>query len=713
MTEIKTSNKKIQKKLQLIWDFMVSDPKQALEDSRITEREAIEAGYTTGIRDSKLYQGWCLIYLSKLKEAIEILTDLSGNYKNDDESEAHINVFNALGTAYNDLGDRINAFCYYSLGLKLSRKAGLLNRELAIRSNMGSFYLENKNYSKALNHYKEILDKTDDSFEFLELKSVIMIDIGQCYYKLHRFDEADKSLLESRVISKKLNNLVNDADCLNQLCKMNYARGDVKQAKKYIDEALKLCRIIDNIRLECELYLMLGDIDDDFNYYLKTNELSRKINHKSAYMISCLKLGQHYEQMEDLKNALFYIKEHHDTEREINSIAAEKKFHNLEMEFEIERNKKNAELFQLQNKELKESLSWMNILNKIARETMSSLDIDSIFNTVYSNINLLMDAELFHVVFYDKEKDILNIVKVIENGNIIDPFAYTADEKKSFAGWSIKNQKEVLINDLDKEYSSYINSRAQYGSGPNTQSLITVPIFMRDNEIGAMAIQSYRKNAYKEEHAQLVKSLAAYLSIAFDNSNNYKKVLQLNKIILTEKEELEAANKKIMELATHDILTGLANRRVFYEMLEAALEQAKRRNEVLAVLFIDLDNFKPINDTWGHDIGDKVLIDIARRIKKAIRAADTIARIGGDEFLILLNPVKNKNEAKRVAEKVLEKIEAPLEIGEIKVSVGMSIGISICTNGKCSADKLIIDADSAMYKIKKGDKNGIGFYSED
>lgn len=699
--------------LQLIWDSMVSDPSKALSDSRKYELKCNKINYLQGVKTARFYQGWCLIYLSKLKEAIEILTELSSSFPEDDISENHINILNALGVAYNDLGDRTNAFYYYSIGLKMSRTAGLLNRELTIRSNMGTFYLENKNYTKALNHFLDILDKMDDTSDFLELKSVVLIDIGQCYHNLDRNEEAERYLLESRILCQKMNNLVNDADCLSELCKIKYAQNEFEVAKKYTMEALKICSEIENVRLECDLYLMMGDLENDYKYYISTNNLSKKIKHKPAYKTSCLKLAEYYEQTHDYKNALYYMREHNKTEREINNIAVEKKFHNLELEYEIERNKKNAELFKIKNMELKESLNWMTILNKIARATMSSLELNSIFNTVYSNINLLMDAEIFHVVFYDRDKDLLNIVKVIENGNEIEPFSYNAGEKSSFAGWAIKNRKEIVINNLDEEFSNFITKRAFYGEGPNAKSHLTVPIFMRNDEMGALAILSYRESAYKEEHVQLLKSLAAYLSIAIDNSRNYKKVKELNNLILREKEELQTANQRITELATHDNLTGLANRRVFYEMLEAAMEQAKRRSETLAVLFIDLDNFKPINDTWGHDAGDKVLIEIALRLRSSIRATDSIARIGGDEFLLLLNPVKNRSEARNVAEKIIHIVGEPIEIKNVKTKVGMSIGISIFPEEDTTADQLIINADSAMYKIKKGNKNGIGFYKKD
>ena len=231
--------------------------------------------------------------------------------------------------------------------------------------------------------------------------------------------------------------------------------------------------------------------------------------------------------------------------------------------------------------------------------------------------------------------------------------------------------------------------------------------------MGVLAILSYYENAYKEEHIQLLNSLASFLAIAIDNSRNYEKVNILNKIIQEEKVELEAANKKITQLATHDNLTGLANRRVFNEILEGAMEQAKRRDETLAILFIDLDNFKPVNDTWGHNTGDKVLVEIAGRLKSSLRSSDSVARIGGDEFLILLNPVGNRMETEKVANKIIQKIAEPIKIGEKSINIGMSIGISLYPDRETSVDQLIINADSAMYKIKKGKKNGIGFYKKD
>ena len=648
--------KEIQKRLDIIWNTMGNEPAKEYSDLKKIEKESIKLNYQKEIKKSRLYQGWCLIYLSRLKEAIEILTDLSGDYKKDEPGEFHIKVLNALGVAYNDLGDNTNAFNYYSKSLKLSRKANLLERELSVLNNLGMYFLDNKNYDKALNHYLQILGKAEKSELSLDLKSVVLGNIGLCYSNLKKYREAEKYLLQSMVITKQLHNRINEVENLHDLAAVKIGLKEKESAIDYIKEALDICDKIENKRTECELLLMLGEIENSRELYEKALKISKSISFKPVYSNCCLKISNYFENSGDYKKSLEYLKLHHKTENELNNLAAEKKFHNLEMEYEIERNRKNTEVFKIKNLELKESLNWMTILNRIAQETMSSLELHNIFHTVYKNINIIMDAAIFHVAFYDIDKDSIDFFMVIENGNEIKPFSRNAGKNKSFTGWSIKNRKEVVINNIEKEYNKYIKKRSLYGEGPSPKSLITVPLFSRDDVIGAISIQSYYENAYKEEHVQLLKSLSSYCSIAIDNSRNYEKVNELNKIILKEKEELETANRKISDLASHDNLTGLNNRRLFNELLESAMLQTDRRGETLAVLFIDLDNFKPVNDTWGHAAGDEVLIEISNRFLSNIRSSDSVARIGGDEFLILLNPVKNRNDARTVAQKIMNNV---------------------------------------------------------
>jgi len=172
--------------------------------------------------------------------------------------------------------------------------------------------------------------------------------------------------------------------------------------------------------------------------------------------------------------------------------------------------------------------------------------------------------------------------------------------------------------------------------------------------------------------------------------------------------------KKLLEYqATHDALTGLYNRAALQERLEEALSHSKREQTKTALLFIDLDRFKEINDSLGHDIGDKVLIEIAKRLQSKVRKEDVLARLGGDEFMIIVENIKNKDDIGFLASKLVKAFEAPLEIEGYKLYLSCSIGISIYPDDGEDVSSLLKFADSAMYKAKAEGRNNFQFYSKE
>jgi len=163
--------------------------------------------------------------------------------------------------------------------------------------------------------------------------------------------------------------------------------------------------------------------------------------------------------------------------------------------------------------------------------------------------------------------------------------------------------------------------------------------------------------------------------------------------------------------ANYDQLTALPNRALFLDRLQNALRQSRRRSARLAVLFIDLDNFKSVNDNLGHDAGDELLIESARRIQSCVRADDTLARHSGDEFVALIGDVFSANVASRIAEKMILCMREPFMIGERQVYCGASVGVSFYPDDGDSADTLVIKADQAMYEVKKSGRNAWQFYT--
>jgi diguanylate cyclase (GGDEF)-like protein/PAS domain S-box-containing protein len=173
------------------------------------------------------------------------------------------------------------------------------------------------------------------------------------------------------------------------------------------------------------------------------------------------------------------------------------------------------------------------------------------------------------------------------------------------------------------------------------------------------------------------------------------------------------AEERLSYLATHDALTGLPNRALFGERLERALSRALRMGRRMALLFIDLDRFKLVNDTLGHGTGDKLLKAAAERLRDSVRKSDTVARMGGDEFTVILEEIGDVQHVAQIAQKLVDAVGAPCDIDGAALSVTPSIGISIAPDDGRDPQQLLTQADRAMYRIKQDGKNGFRFFTQD
>ena len=176
--------------------------------------------------------------------------------------------------------------------------------------------------------------------------------------------------------------------------------------------------------------------------------------------------------------------------------------------------------------------------------------------------------------------------------------------------------------------------------------------------------------------------------------------------------ERQKASQIIRHMANHDALTNLPNRNYLLQRLPQAVSLAKRQSRKLFLLFTDLDRFKPINDEYGHAVGDIVLVQVGKRLTKAMRASDSVCRLGGDEFVILLESAATLNGAIMVAERVIELLNEPIKVKELVCSIGASIGIAIYPDDSEDADVLLRHADQAMYAAKKKGRNCWHLYGD-
>jgi len=200
------------------------------------------------------------------------------------------------------------------------------------------------------------------------------------------------------------------------------------------------------------------------------------------------------------------------------------------------------------------------------------------------------------------------------------------------------------------------------------------------------------------------------ISNYYDEKDKERKLLE--NALEVNSSELTEANSQLKTMAFYDSLTGLTNRKLFEEELKQTLKRLERSKAHTALLFFDLDNFKTVNDTLGHDVGDELLIQVGKIIQDRIRSCDILARWGGDEFVLLLNELTRTDDCSVIVEDIQEAFSHPIHVGEHELQTSFSIGINIYEEGQSSTD-MIKNADMAMYLAKEGGRNRYAFYTSE
>jgi len=230
------------------------------------------------------------------------------------------------------------------------------------------------------------------------------------------------------------------------------------------------------------------------------------------------------------------------------------------------------------------------------------------------------------------------------------------------------------------------------------RSSVALPLKDGHSTFGALTIFAGRVNAFFQEEVELLQELASDLAYGM-------------RALRTRAEHL-AAKAQLEFLAHHDSLTQLPNRLLLRDRFEQAVAVASRRQVRVAMLFLDLDGFKQINDSLGHEAGDQLLIHVARRLQSCVRSSDTVSREGGDEFVIVLSEVSGPDTAARVGQQILEAMEKPFEIGGNALQSALSIGISLYPDDGTDFETLRLNSDVALFHAKDGGRNTYRFFDE-
>lgn len=228
------------------------------------------------------------------------------------------------------------------------------------------------------------------------------------------------------------------------------------------------------------------------------------------------------------------------------------------------------------------------------------------------------------------------------------------------------------------------------------QSLLAVPIIRAGEAIGVLMLMAKKKRAFRQADTQTAQMLAGLTASAIGHQLSFEANQQLI--------------AQLQQMAHHDSLTGLPNRLYFYELADRAFARYRRSRKMLAVLFLDVDRFKQVNDTFGHEMGDALLQQFTQRLQRLVRETDTVARLGGDEFVILLEDLPAPDVATAIAAKIVAAMQESFVIEGQALRVGTSIGVAVLNSPESTPDQLVSQADSAMYEAKTAGRNTYRMY---
>jgi diguanylate cyclase (GGDEF)-like protein len=233
-----------------------------------------------------------------------------------------------------------------------------------------------------------------------------------------------------------------------------------------------------------------------------------------------------------------------------------------------------------------------------------------------------------------------------------------------------------------------------------------VPLNVRETTIGALSIQSKQGAPLPDSDRYLLSALADYAAIAIENARLYDAVQD-------ELAQRKQAEEAIRQLAYHDTLTGLPNRTLFNDRLGVAFARARRHRHKVAVVMLDLDRFKEVNDWLGHSVGDQLLQAVGQRLVALLRESDTVSRMGGDEFLLLLPEMERIEYAANAAERILHAVREPFVFEQQTVRITTSIGVAIYPDDGKDGETLVKKADIAMYRAKDLGRDNYQRYSQE
>nr|WP_312578415.1 sensor domain-containing diguanylate cyclase [Sedimentibacter sp.] len=629
---------------------------------------------------SYYYLGWYYADMSKYDEALEKFLLSHNEFDNIDYKKGLIYACNGLTNIYCQIGQFKLANEWGLKGISLAEEIDEKEALILLLINTGINYIQMKNFQKSkdvLNCIK-MMNTELTKRQLVAYKlclAEIEINIGDPGIALVHLDEVNKIDDELTIdISDtyKLKGMAYVKINEYEMAKKEFMKSyDFSNIQGYTYE--KCCAMIEWSKLSC-LIKRYSDAISLLNEVVEVAIAGKfKIILKESYHL----LYDIYKKLGNAEESLRYLEEYILIDDQIYDYEQNQ----LMAKMNINHTRREANLYKL-------LYDKTELLSSIGQKIISNLDLNSIINIINKEIYKLIKTDIFGIAVYDSTNDDVVFNFVRGSSDLIERLPFNINNSSSFGAYCLKNKADIIIGNVTKEYSKYVNSDyINYNDSESEKSRIYTTLVIKGRVVGVMTAQSYSENAYDKNDLNTLKIIANYSAIAIDNAMSYK---------------------KIEDIATYDNMTGFLTRFEIIRLGEIIYEKHKDKSTSFCVIMIDIDNFKSINDTYGHVYGDRALNMITNTISKCIRTTDYIGRYGGDEFLLIC-PGADQREAIEVAERIRHTIcnSNYLLDENLSVNITLSLGVYEFGNNDMSFIDGVKMADKYLYNAKKGSKNKV------
>lgn len=636
--------------------------------------------------------GWIQHELGNFNKAIEVHIESYNIFQKQKNSEGILSTINALVGNYSFIQQFDKAIEYGMEGIELAEKCCNYQALNSIKNNMSITYVEIGEFEKAKALLEQIANLPNINAN--HNKIVNLMNLAECERELGNYEISLGYLESSLEIAKSFATTLIPG-VLEQMGRTYCAKGLYNIADEKFQESINISRETDQKLCLNEALLYWSEVDLKVGRYkeaiIKLKEVEENIeivnsirNNNKIY--SNISLA--YKNIGDYENAYLYLEKVNMLQKEIFNKTRRESIKNLDKKREEEESKVYKFLY-----------NQMEVLYSVGQRITANLNRKNIYKIIAEEIKNLIQCDVLQISLINHEKKTLEYKLCMKLEDKLEMPPINLDDENRFGVYAINHKQEILINDLKREYYKYFNNFEEFIEKLAeeqsrtlerfSQSLIFVPIMIDSKVIGVIGVQAYEKNAFTLKDVNTLKVLSTYVGIALENSRLYK---------------------EIKYRANYDVLTKIFNRREALRKSEKIYNKVKKYYDSYWVMMVDVDNFKKINDTYGHQTGDKVLASIAKVIKESIRECDIVGRYGGEEFIVIVKD--DKNSYLKIAERIRNNVEnTVINIGENEIiKVTSSIGITKMDATDKTFQQIISEADKALYEAKNSGKNKVVAY---